>query len=678
MFSLSKAPLVSLLYLGGWPSHFLCFTVLNIILCYTREERERNFTTVIDNVVSRGGACLIPVFALGRAQELLLILDEYWQAHPELQNIPIYYASKLASKALRVYQTFINTMSDHIRTLMDISNPFKLRCIQNMVNTDEVVIQGPCVVMAAPGFLQSGVSRQLFDRWCEDEKNCVLIAGYTVEGTLAHDLLSAPKEVTGLDNRIRSRNCDIEHITFSAHVDYTQNSAFIRSVKPDNIILVHGEKTGMKRLKDELDREIRKNWPGTHKPPVVMPENGIKVRLRFNKPIEADVVGRAAAVLQEQLQYNNHQGQLPESALLVTESFQSRVVCRDELPIYTSCRPGSIRQRILLPLPATVSELFLATKVNNEKTTERALLVLLGESLEEIFDVVATYEKEIIIQNDVSVSLLSSPPSSGTQNAPVGSAGVNGVLVEWLANPINDMIADSAISVVTQTLSVPNLLQLNLRSYESNKSFGKHDNATSASRGRELGTVDSSSASTATVGGRRRKASSRSPEKNTAIKAEMQDNGSGRQRQDLIKKMKSSELDPRVALSPEVVELLKNQSSTTTATNIVGAGPLEEPSHRLKLERLRNLILAADKYADVFESIKLNGDHTKLIFRSKTQPAVEAFVFILFSGEEDDVGSSDVTMRGADNGADGTLHNAVINCSNPEFRQVVSHMLQSL
>jgi cleavage and polyadenylation specificity factor subunit 3 len=205
-------------------------------------------------VVSRGGACLIPVFALGRAQELLLILDEYWQAHPELQNIPIYYASKLASKALRVYQTFINTMSDHIRQMMDISNPFKLRNIHNMLNTDEFVVQGPCVVMAAPGFLQSGVSRQLFDRWCEDSKNCVLIAGYTVEGTLAHDLLSAPKEVTGMDNRIRSRNCDIEHITFSAHVDFAQNSAFIRAVMPDNIILVHGEKTGMGRLKGELER----------------------------------------------------------------------------------------------------------------------------------------------------------------------------------------------------------------------------------------------------------------------------------------------------------------------------------------------------------------------------------------------------------------------------------------
>jgi Cft2 family RNA processing exonuclease len=53
-----------------------------------------------------------------RAQELLLILDEYWHSAPALQSCPVFYASKLASKALRVYQTFINTMNEHIRRQM--------------------------------------------------------------------------------------------------------------------------------------------------------------------------------------------------------------------------------------------------------------------------------------------------------------------------------------------------------------------------------------------------------------------------------------------------------------------------------------------------------------------------------------------------------------------------------
>ena len=71
-----------------------------------REERETRFTTLVQDIVSRGGRCLIPVFALGRAQELMLILDEYWANHPDLHEVPIYYASSLAKRCMTVYQVF--------------------------------------------------------------------------------------------------------------------------------------------------------------------------------------------------------------------------------------------------------------------------------------------------------------------------------------------------------------------------------------------------------------------------------------------------------------------------------------------------------------------------------------------------------------------------------------------
>ena len=113
-----------------------------VITLPSTEEREARFTATVEDIVTRGGSCLIPVFALGRAQELLLILDEYWQTHPELQGIPVFYASKLATKALRVYQTFVNMMNQHIRTLMDVSNPFKLNFIKNMPRNDFDTVGG--------------------------------------------------------------------------------------------------------------------------------------------------------------------------------------------------------------------------------------------------------------------------------------------------------------------------------------------------------------------------------------------------------------------------------------------------------------------------------------------------------------------------------------------------------
>lgn len=96
----------------------------------------------------------MPVFALGRAQELLLILDEYWEAHPELDSIPIYYASSLAKKCMAVYQTYINMMNAKIRKQFAISNPFVFKHISNLRNVEQFEDSGPCVMMASPGMLQ--------------------------------------------------------------------------------------------------------------------------------------------------------------------------------------------------------------------------------------------------------------------------------------------------------------------------------------------------------------------------------------------------------------------------------------------------------------------------------------------------------------------------------------------
>lgn len=59
-------------------------------------------------------------------------LDEYWQNHPELHDIPIYYASSLARKCMAVYQTYINAMNDKIRKAININNPFVFKHISNL------------------------------------------------------------------------------------------------------------------------------------------------------------------------------------------------------------------------------------------------------------------------------------------------------------------------------------------------------------------------------------------------------------------------------------------------------------------------------------------------------------------------------------------------------------------
>lgn len=109
--------------------------------------------------------------------------------------------------------------------------------------------------MASPGMMQSGLSRELFETWCTEPKNGVIIAGYCVEGTLAKTILSEPEEITTMSGQKLPLNMSVDYISFSAHTDYQQTSEFIRLLKPAHVVLVHGEQNEMFRLKSALQRE---------------------------------------------------------------------------------------------------------------------------------------------------------------------------------------------------------------------------------------------------------------------------------------------------------------------------------------------------------------------------------------------------------------------------------------
>ncbi len=320
----------------------------------SRAEREARFTGTVERVVTRGGRCLIPVFALGRAQELLLILDEYWQANPHLQNIPVWYASKMASRALRVYRTYANMMNARIRAQMDIGNPFHFQFIQNLKSIDVNTFddRGPSVVFASPGMLQSGVSRQLFDRWASDPKNGCLIAGYAVENTLAKDIMNAPREVVTLEGRRQPLNCLVDYVSFSAHVDFMQNRNFISRVDPKHIILVHGQKDEMGRLKSALMLQHRQ-LPESKRPTVTMPPNLQEVKLKFSRRRSAKVMGSLAD------RANEPQEGEEVSGILVTQNFNSKILSAEDLPTYTPLRLGSVTSKLHVPFSGQNSTLRL-------------------------------------------------------------------------------------------------------------------------------------------------------------------------------------------------------------------------------------------------------------------------------------------------------------------------------
>lgn len=238
------------------PDIMICESTYGTQLHPSKDEREHRFTQHVHDIVMGGGRCLVPVFALGRAQELLLILDEYWSQHPELDGIPIHYASSLARKCMEVYEQSTNNMNDSIARIMrEGRNPFKFEHIQYLKSLRQFDDHGPSVVLASPGMLQSGMSRQLFDSWCRDAKNGVIITGYSVANTLAKTIADQPASVKLASGDTATLRMGVFSISFSAHVDYQQNSEFIRLLEPPKVILVHGAENEMQRFKDAFERE---------------------------------------------------------------------------------------------------------------------------------------------------------------------------------------------------------------------------------------------------------------------------------------------------------------------------------------------------------------------------------------------------------------------------------------
>jgi cleavage and polyadenylation specificity factor subunit 3 len=285
-----------------------------------RAERETALMKSITGILNRGGRALLPVFAIGMAQELLLILEEYWQKHPDYRRYPIYFASALARKCMVVYQTYIDSMNDNIRSklhnrLGGDSNgekggggPWDFQFIRSLKSLDRFDDVGGCVMLASPGMLQNGVSRTLLERWAPEGKNGVVITGYSVEGTMAKEIMKEPDSIPavmtqrgggggpmmgkkasgpgGEDRPMIPRRCTVQEFSFAAHVDGAENRAFIEEVNAPVVVLVHGERGNMMRMRSRL--------LGLGKFKVYSPANCEEVRIPFRREKVAKVVGRLA------------------------------------------------------------------------------------------------------------------------------------------------------------------------------------------------------------------------------------------------------------------------------------------------------------------------------------------------------------------------------------------------
>lgn len=236
------------------PDLFISETTYSTSTRGQRRNKEREFLLKVHECVKRGGKVLIPVFALGRAQEVMLLIDSYWERMD--LTVPVHYSKGLVSKANQNYTNYVGWMNQSVKETFTRAPIFDFRHIRPLEQKGSLDAPGPMVLFATPGMLHSGFSLEVFQKWCGSPSNLVVFTGYCAPGTPGDALIGGSRKVTLGSGATLDVACGIDSISFSAHVDAKGIVKMIDMVAPRNVMLVHGEKPGMDFLRLKIEKEL--------------------------------------------------------------------------------------------------------------------------------------------------------------------------------------------------------------------------------------------------------------------------------------------------------------------------------------------------------------------------------------------------------------------------------------
>ena len=211
-----------------------------------------NFTKSINQTLLQGGKVLIPVPAVGRAQEMMLVLDKEMRER-NLVECPIYIEGMI-SEASAIHMSYAHYLGFNVRKSVSSGvNPFQseyFTLINGPGKRDEILEdRSPSIIMATSGMLEGGPSVEYFKSIAPVQGNKIIFVSYQINGTLGRRVIDGVMNEIGMMDKngkvkVVPMNCDTQRVDgFSGHSDYNQIMNFVYRVKPKRVIVNHGEKS---------------------------------------------------------------------------------------------------------------------------------------------------------------------------------------------------------------------------------------------------------------------------------------------------------------------------------------------------------------------------------------------------------------------------------------------------
>jgi len=234
----------------------------------SRQEVESAFINAVNNTLADGGKVLIPIPAVGRAQEIMMVIDHYMKSG-EMIEAPV-FTEGMISEASAIHEAYPEYLARELKQkiLETDDNPFDSEYFTNIEHADAreepMRDDSPCIILATSGMLEGGPVLEYFKHVAPDKKNKVLFVSYQVNGTLGRRVLDGSKQVSmlGKEGKVEvvTINCGVEKLDgFSGHSDYNQLMSFVQRLRPKlrRVLVNHGERKKSENLATNIRRMYR-------------------------------------------------------------------------------------------------------------------------------------------------------------------------------------------------------------------------------------------------------------------------------------------------------------------------------------------------------------------------------------------------------------------------------------
>jgi len=242
----------------------------------TRDEVESAFIKSVNEILKSGGKVLIPIPAVGRAQELMMVIDKYMKSG-QLTESPVFMEGMI-QEATAIHEAHPEYLERSLKQkiLETDDNPFDSEYFTNIEHADgrdePLREDSPCIVIATSGMLEGGPVLEYFRNFAPNPKNKILFVSYQVNGTLGRRVMDGARQVTimGRDGKVEvvTINAGTEKLEgFSGHSDYNQLMSYVQRLRPKlrRVLVNHGERRKSQNLSSAINRMYRVT---THYPQV--------------------------------------------------------------------------------------------------------------------------------------------------------------------------------------------------------------------------------------------------------------------------------------------------------------------------------------------------------------------------------------------------------------------------